>query len=67
MYPYVKCPSCGNLLGHVYRLFEQMKALKNEKNAEDLVDIFNLLHIDTYCCRTRLTRPKEFNKFLHDN
>ena len=67
MYPYVKCPSCGNLLGHVYRLFKEMRAFKNEKKAENLVDIFEILHVNSYCCRTRITSSKEYNEFLHDN
>lgn len=65
MYPYVKCPSCGNLIGHLYPLFKAMRALKNEKEQTDLIDVYEILGISSYCCKTRLMSSKEFNEFLH--
>ncbi len=65
MYPYVKCPTCNNLLGHQFNLFKQMRAIKNEKKQDDLIDIFELLGITSYCCKTRIMSVREFNEFLH--
>lgn len=65
MYPYVKCPSCGNLLGHLYRIFKEMRALKNANDESDLLDVFEILNINSYCCKTRMMSSREFNEFLH--
>ena len=65
MYPYIKCPTCNNLLGHLFNLFKQMRALKNEKKEDNLIDIFEILGIQSYCCKTRIMSVREFNEFLH--
>ncbi len=65
MYPYIKCPTCNTLLGHLFILFKEMRAIKNEHNEEDLLDVFKLLHINNWCCKTRMMTVREFNEFLH--
>ncbi len=67
MYPYVKCPTCNNLLGHLFPLFKAMRARKNEQKLEDLLDVYELLGVTNYCCKTRLMAVREFNAFLHAN
>lgn len=65
MYPYIKCPTCNNLLGHLFEAFKAMRALKNEQNQTDLLDVFELLGVNTWCCKTRLMAVREYNEFLH--
>jgi DNA-directed RNA polymerase subunit N (RpoN/RPB10) len=33
----------------------------------NMLDIFEILQIDNYCCRNRLMNVREFNKFLHSS
>jgi DNA-directed RNA polymerase subunit N (RpoN/RPB10) len=68
MYPYVKCPTCGCLLGHIYRLFQAMRVIKNQSDDEDknLMDIFAILGLTNYCCKTRVMTARQFNDFLHE-
>lgn len=68
MYPYVKCPTCGCLLGHIYRLFQQMRAIKNQSEAKDkdLIDVFEILQVNNFCCKTRLLTSRQFNDFLRE-
>lgn len=71
MYPYVKCPTCGCLIGHLYRLFQKMRAIKNEaedlnEDEKGLMDIFDILGITNYCCKTRMMTARQFNDFLHE-
>lgn len=68
MYPYVKCPTCACLIGHVYRLFQEMRTIKNASNEseKDMIDIFKLLGITNYCCKTRLMASRQFNDFLRE-
>ncbi len=68
MYPYVKCPTCGCAIGHVYRLFQEMRLIKNQNDDPDknLIDIFELLSITNFCCKTRLMTSRMFNDFLRE-
>lgn len=68
MYPYIKCPTCGCFIGHLYRLFQAMRTIKNESDEEDknLMDIFDILKVKNYCCRTRMMTARQFNDFLHE-
>jgi DNA-directed RNA polymerase subunit N (RpoN/RPB10) len=66
MHPPVKCATCGSLLGHVYRLFQDMRGKVNESKGENLYEVFQLLHIERICCKTRLMTARQFNSFLHD-
>lgn len=65
MHPTIKCPTCGCLIGHLYRLFQAMRAMKAE-GREDLMDIFKLLSVHSYCCKTRLLTTRQFNDFLRE-
>lgn len=67
MYPYIKCPTCNNLLGHLFHLFKAMRALKNEQEQDNLIDVFQILGINSWCCKTRMMAVREFNEFLHSN
>lgn len=62
MYSYVKCPTCGCLLGHLYRLFQEMRAIKNVSDEEekDLIDVFKILGIANYCCKTHVMSSRQF-------
>ena len=68
MYPYVKCPTCGCFIGHIYRLFQEMRLIKNQTNDVDknLIDIFELLGITNMCCKTRIMTSRQFNDFLYE-
>ncbi len=69
MYPWIKCPTCNNFIGHLFPLFKAMRAIKNEQepNANDLLDVFAILGDIKWCCKTRLLTVREFNEFLHGN
>ncbi len=74
MFPYVRCPTCGCVIGHIYRLFQEMRRIKNESNdandvndsEKNLIDVFNLLGIVNYCCKTRLITSRQFNDYLRE-
>lgn len=68
MYPYIRCPTCGCPIGHIYRLFQAMRAIKNESTAKekDLVDVFQILGVHNYCCKTRMLTARQFNEHLHE-
>ena len=68
MYPYIKCPTCGCLLGHIYRLFQEMRAIKNQADDEEknLMEIFQILGLKSYCCKTRMMTLRQFNDYLHE-
>ncbi len=68
MYPYIKCPTCGCMIGHVYRLFQEMRMIKNQSDEPDknLIDIFDYLKITNFCCRTRMLTSRQFNDFLRE-
>jgi DNA-directed RNA polymerase subunit N (RpoN/RPB10) len=53
------------MLGHLFLAFKAMRALKNEQEQEDLLDVFELLGVTSWCCKTRLMAVREFNEFLH--
>lgn len=40
--------------------------LDNDLN-QDLTEIYELLHIDRYCCRTRLNQVVQFDSLLYSN
>lgn len=67
MYHYVKCPTCNCQIGHLVPLFKAMRAIKNENKEENLLDVFELLHITTWCCKMRIMSVCEFNVYLHTN
>lgn len=67
MYPWIKDPSCNNLLAHLFPLFKAMRAIKNEQKQDDLLDVWEILGITCTCCKTRLMAVREFNEFLHSN
>ncbi len=69
MYPYIKCTSCGCLLGHLYRLFQEMRLSKNQTATEadaDLLDVFELLGVHNFCCKKSLMTARQFNDFLRE-
>ena len=68
MYSYIKCPTCNNEIGSIYKLFAEMRKIKIIENKEDnMLDIFELLNVQNYCCRNRLTNVRDFNQFLHSD
>lgn len=79
MYEYIRCPTCNESIGEFYQAFQEMKKLKKiqtntkKKSASDTVsqesylDIFEILHIQNYCCRTRLSTVKRFNDTLYED
>lgn len=71
MYPWVKCPTCNNEIGAIYKLFVEMRKIETEtqKNNDDanLLDVFEILKIKNVCCKTRLLTVREFNTFLYSN
>ena len=66
--PYTKCPTCNNLIGHVHVIMKEMRAIKNQNTNSDknMIDIFEILGITNYCCKTRLISCREFNEYLHE-
>lgn len=68
MYPYIKCPTCGCMIGHLYRLFQAMRAIKNQSqdSEKNLMDIFEILGLQSYCCKTRMMTTRGFNDYLHE-
>jgi DNA-directed RNA polymerase subunit N (RpoN/RPB10) len=67
MHCWVKCPSCNNYIAHLFRAFKGMRGLKNKQEQDNLLDVFELLGIKCWCCKTRLMAVREFNEFLHSN
>ncbi len=68
MYPYIKCPTCGKTIGHLFRLFQEVRAIKNQSPEEDkdLLDIYEALHVHNYCCKKCLSTARIFNEFLYE-
>ncbi len=68
MYPPVRCLSCGNPIGQMYRLFQQMRLEKNMTNEEqkDLLKEFEILHLKNQCCRKIMATTRQFNDFLRE-
>lgn len=87
MLDYVRCPTCGKPLGHIYSLYkaistdllkeqlEKHNTVVNLKNLSllddtfniDKVAIYNMLHIDNYCCRMRLEGIMDFHDAFISN
>jgi DNA-directed RNA polymerase subunit N (RpoN/RPB10) len=67
MYTYIRCPGCNTLIGHIVRLFQAIRTdlTKEDPNA-NLAHIFDMLDVQNYCCRARLTTQREFNAYLHE-
>ena len=68
MYPPIRCLTCGNLVGHVYRLFQEIRLMKNMSDEEkkDLIKEFELIHIKCMCCKKILATTRQFNDFLRE-
>jgi DNA-directed RNA polymerase subunit N (RpoN/RPB10) len=45
-----------------------MRQIKNESDETDknLMDIFEILGLTNYCCKTRVMTARQFNDFLHE-
>ncbi len=68
MYPYIKCPTCGCVIGHIFRLFQEMRLIKNQTDdpEKNLLDIFEILGVKNFCCRTHMITSRQFNDFLRE-
>ncbi len=65
MYPYIRCPTCGCLLGHLFELFKNMRAMVQEQNNGTMLEVFDILGIESICCRTRISAICEFHPFVY--
>ena len=62
---YSVCPSCGTTLADrvipfneaKIKLQNEIKEHNNKKYDEEIIIILKNLHINNYCCRTRLITP----------
>lgn len=71
MYPYIRC-FCGRTLGQIYDAYLAYKeALIKEKTKDinktvdvPLAEVFEALHIDLECCRSRLLTQVEYKELL---
>ena len=71
MHEFIRCPSCNNAIGAIYKLFIKMKNIKmktaKELKDQDCLDIFKILHITNPCCKTRLISVKIHDELLFED
>ena len=49
----------------ITKIIKDGEDLKHDNH--NMLDIFEILKVDNYCCRNRLMNVREFNKFLHSS